>query len=93
VKISLRVLYRRGLDEHVAIEIAQEKLGAGLGAVDADNAKVLRSDGLNAVSELTLRLLDQEASRLFGTTGTNHETPPWIVKTSSEGSMANGSFF
>jgi hypothetical protein len=67
-KIGLGVYQDGGFDEDRAIVVAEKILGPGLGAIDADDAKMLRPDRLHALGELPVRLLDKETSRLFGPT-------------------------
>ena len=43
-----------------AEEIGEQPLGAGLGAIDANDAEVLGADGLDALDELSVGLLQQE---------------------------------
>ena len=47
-----------GRDEDAAIEIGQEEFGAIFGRVKADDAKVFRSDPLDAGMELALRFAE-----------------------------------
>lgn len=63
LKIGLNVGHDRGRDEDVAKEIAEDVLRAQLGAVDADDAEVLGSDGLDALMNLAMRLVHEELGR------------------------------
>jgi hypothetical protein len=60
-EISTRVPYRGWLDENFAVEIGKHVAGSCLGTVDANNAKVLRTNNLNTVREAT-RGLGQKAN-------------------------------
>jgi hypothetical protein len=49
-----------GLEQDVAVEVGEQPLGAGLGAVDGDDAEVLGPDLLDAGDQLAARLLELE---------------------------------
>jgi hypothetical protein len=53
--------YRRG-KEQATVKVAQEKLGAGFGAVKADHAEVLGTNLLHAGMEYTACLADRGGS-------------------------------
>jgi hypothetical protein len=67
-----------GRNEEAAIEVGEEKLGAGLGTVEADDAEVLRADLLDAGMEYTAGLAYRDGNSAAGrtTSGTrgSHET-------------------
>lgn len=52
------VLDRGGRDQDAAVEVGQQEFGAGLGAVEADDAEVLGTDLLDAGMEQAARLGD-----------------------------------
>jgi hypothetical protein len=64
-------------EEHPAIEVGEEELGAGLGAVEADDAEVLGTDLLDARVEDAAGLAEGAsrgpATRATSGTGTDHE--------------------
>ena len=47
-----------GCNEEAAVEVGEHPLGPGLGTIDADDAEVLRSDGLDPGSDHPARLVD-----------------------------------
>jgi hypothetical protein len=47
-----------GRDEDTAVEVGEKQLGAGLGAVEAEDAEVFGSDELNAWMEYATRFAD-----------------------------------
>ena len=61
------VLDGGGRDEDVAVEVGKHPLGAGLGAIDGDDAEVLRADLLDARVEGAARLLDDVGGAGAGT--------------------------
>ena len=64
-----------GRKQNIAIEVAQHPLGAGLGTIDADNAKMLRSDLLDARVNDAARLLQDlrtTARRAFTAASNGH---------------------
>jgi hypothetical protein len=66
-----------GWNQDIAIEVAQHPLGAGLGTIDADNAKMLRSDLLDARVNDAARLLQDlrtTARRAFTAASNGHST-------------------
>src|SRR5438477_69254 len=60
-----------GRDEDAAVEVGEEELGAGLGAVEADDAEVFGSDLLDAWMEHTTGLADgsRRTTRGLGAAG------------------------
>ena len=56
-----------GRDEDVAVEVGKHPFGAGLGAVDGDDAEVLGADLLDARVEGAARLLDDVGGAGAGT--------------------------
>jgi hypothetical protein len=51
-QVALGVGHGRGGQQHPAKEVGEQVTGAGLGAVDGDDAEVLRTDGLDPLAEV-----------------------------------------
>jgi hypothetical protein len=68
----------RGRDENAAVEVGEEELGAGLGAVEADDAEVFGTDLLDARMKDAAGLADgvdgSAPRRAPAGTGSGHET-------------------
>src|SRR5581483_5412562 len=67
-----------GGKEHATIEVGEEQLGACLGTVEAENAKVFRTDLLDARMEHAARLAHRHGNtaprRTTTGAGSSHET-------------------
>jgi hypothetical protein len=66
LQFALAMHHHRGRHMNGAEEIRQHELGAGLGAIDGNNAEVLRPDRLDTAGELTPRLLHQKLPATAG---------------------------
>ena len=66
LQLALPMRHHRGRHMNGAEEIRQHELGAGLGAIDGNNAEVLRPDRLDTAGELTPRLLHQKLPATAG---------------------------
>jgi len=55
---GLGVLHLGGVDSDAAVEVGEHPLGPGLGTIDADDAEMLRPDGLDSGSDHPARLVD-----------------------------------
>jgi hypothetical protein len=54
VEVAAGMVESGGLQEDAAVEVGEEVAGASLGAVEGDDAKVFRADGLDAGDELAI---------------------------------------
>src|SRR5262249_34004249 len=61
-----RMFHQRGRNEQPSVEVSQEKLGPDLGAVKAENAKVLRTDLLHAGMKDPARLAQRRNGSAAG---------------------------
>ena len=66
LQLALPMRHHRGRHMDGAEEIRQHELGADLGAIDGNNAEVLRPDRLDTAGELTPRLLHQKLPATAG---------------------------
>jgi hypothetical protein len=69
------VVEKGGKDQDLAIEVGEHPLGAGLGAIDRDDAEVLRSHGSDAGRDDALRFTQVlQIPRLLAITATSTES-------------------
>src|SRR5688500_7361009 len=77
-KLTTLMFHGRRFDEHLAVEIAKHPFGARLGAVKADQTKMLRTDCLHTRMEDAVGLVQRETAASFssrttaGRTGSRH---------------------
>src|SRR5260370_587536 len=78
IEVGSRVSDHRGRNDESAVEVGEEKLGACLGAVEADDAEVFGSDLLDAGMEHAAGLTQgggrSAARRTTAVTRSGHET-------------------